>query len=538
MQKSRVLIQHESRVTVLHKSRVFLRYKSKEYFTINPIYMSSPSEKLAQSLDQLRTLQNKSGLAVVTSGQLSRTHLERLVKNGFLQEVLKGWYISSRPDSLPGDTTTWYTSYWHFVVAYATVRFGGDWSLSADQSLALHTGNSLVPSQLIIRSPKANNNIVTLLHGTSLLLLRADLPDEIVMDPLYGLRLYKLPEAIVTASPGAYQGDALDIRTGLSMIKDSSDVLHYLAGKGMSTRAGRVSGAFRSIGRKSIADDIKATMKSLNYDIREEDPFEVKIELPGTASPYVSRLQLMWNNMRGQIAALFPEAPPKSSLTDYLATVEAQYKLDAYHSLSIEGYSVTEELIEKVRSGEWRPDTNQTDMEQRNALAARGYWQAFQEVKKSVQRVLEGENAGKVAEADHRNWYRQLFQPCVTAGIIKAVDLSGYRSSQVYIRGSLHTPLNPDALRDAMPELFRLLENEPHAGVRAVLGHFIFTFIHPYMDGNGRVGRFLLNVMLASGGYDWLIIPVERRKEYMAALEKASVDTDITDFTRFIISLL
>jgi hypothetical protein len=38
------------------------------------------------------------------------------------------------------------------------------------------------------------------------------------------------------------------------------------------------------------------------------------------------------------------------------------------------------------------------------------------------------------------------------------------------------------------------------AGVRVVLGHFIFVYIHPYMDGNGRMGRFLMNVMLAGGG--------------------------------------
>ncbi len=62
-------------------------------------------------------------------------------------------------------------------------------------------------------------------------------------------------------------------------------------------------------------------------------------------------------------------------------------------------------------------------------------------------------------------------------------------------------PINKDAVRDAMPILFELLENEPDASVRAVLGHFIFVFIHPYMDGNGRMGRFLMNVMLASGGY-------------------------------------
>jgi Fic family protein len=54
------------------------------------------------------------------------------------------------------------------------------------------------------------------------------------------------------------------------------------------------------------------------------------------------------------------------------------------------------------------------------------------------------------------------------------------------------------------------------------------------MDGNGRMGRFLMNAMLASGGYPWTIIPVERRDEYMQALGKASVGQDIQPFAKFL----
>ena len=85
-----------------------------------------------------------------------------------------------------------------------------------------------------------------------------------------------------------------------------------------------------------------------------------------------------------------------------------------------------------------------------------------------------------------------------------------------------------------MPVFFELLALEPEASVRAVLGHFIFVYIHPYMDGNGRMGRFLMNVMLASGGYPWTVIPVQRREEYMQALEKASVGQDIEPFAKFL----
>ena len=74
----------------------------------------------------------------------------------------------------------------------------------------------------------------------------------------------------------------------------------------------------------------------------------------------------------------------------------------------------------------------------------------------------------------------------------------------------------------------------PEASVRAVLGHHIFVFIHPYIDGNGRLGRFLMNAMMAAGAYPWTVVRVSRRREYMQALEAASVRGDILPLTRFL----
>ena len=71
-----------------------------------------------------------------------------------------------------------------------------------------------------------------------------------------------------------------------------------------------------------------------------------------------------------------------------------------------------------------------------------------------------------------------------------------------------------------------------------MLGHFVLVYIHPYADGNGRMGRFLMNVMLAAGSYPWTVIPVERRDGYMAALEDASVRQDIGPFADFLARLV
>jgi hypothetical protein len=64
--------------------------------------------------------------------------------------------------------------------------------------------------------------------------------------------------------------------------------------------------------------------------------------------------------------------------------------------------------------------------------------------------LLNGENPGSVADEDHGTWYREMFGPSVTAGWLKPADLAGYRNGQVYIRRSMHVPLNREAVRDAM----------------------------------------------------------------------------------------
>lgn len=501
--------------------------------------MATPSEKLAESLGKLKELQAK-GTVAIRSTDLSRVHRERLLKAGFLQEVMKGWYIPARPDEPAGESTAWYASFWDFCSAYLHERFGVAWCLSPEQSLLQHTGNLTVPRQLLVRAPKGGNKVIELPHGTSLLDVRASMPEEGNVVAVEGLRLYALPAALVACGPAFYRQYPTEARAALAMVRDASDLLVLLLDGGHSTIAGRLSGALRNIGRARMADDIVATMRAADYTVREEDPFDSTVVLQAREpSPYVNRLRLMWEAMREQVIERFPSAPGLPEHPDaYMAHVEEIYVTDAYHSLSIEGYRVSPELIERVRSGNWDPDGDEADRLHRDALAARGYWQAYQSLLDSVVRVLGGENSGAVADEEHGNWYREMFAPSVTAGLLRPADLAGYRNDPVYIRRSMHVPPRREAVRDMMPALFDLLRQEADSSVRVVLGHFFFVYIHPYMDGNGRMGRFLMNLMLASGGYPWTVVPLEQRDTYMAALEEASVRQDIGPFADFIARLV
>ena len=214
--------------------------------------------------------------------------------------------------------------------------------------------------------------------------------------------------------------------------------------------------------------------------------------------------------------------------------VDDLYRSDAYHSLSIEGCRVTPDLIERVRSGDWSPEVRAADRQSRDALAARGYWQAFRRVRQAVEEVVSGGDPGSLVRAAHHDWYLELFQPCAVANLIVLSDLAGYRNDAVYLRGSRHVPPRWELLRDAMSTFFDLLEQETEPSVRAVLGHWLFGYVHPYPDDNGRMARFLMNVMLASGGYPWTVIRVEDRADYLAALETASVAGEIKPFARFV----
>ena len=503
--------------------------------------MTRPQEKMADSLEALKELQER-GVVAIHSADLSRTHRERLLRNGFLTGVMKGWYIPARPDGAAGESTAWFAAFWAFCAAYLNERFGTEWSLSPEQSLSLIVGNWAVPRQLRVRSPKARNRVTPLLQETSLLDVRAVLPTEGQREEKEGLRLFSVSAALIACTPRYFPQMATDARAALAMVRDASEVLALLLAGGHSAVAGRLAGAFRNIGRARLADDMLKTMRAAGFDVRENDPFSDRpaLALPARQqSPYVYRVRLMWEEMRKTVLEMFPATPgPVANVNTYMKAVEDIYVTDAYHSLSIEGYRVSPDLIERVRTGAWNPDDDKSDREHRNALAARGYWQAYQAVRESVRKVLRGDNPGEVLDAAHGDWYRELFAPSVTAGIIPAADLAGYRIDQVYIRGSRHVPPRHEAVSDLMPAFFDLLREEEEPSVRVVLGHFVFVYIHPYMDGNGRMGRFLMNVMLAGGGYPWTVLPVEKRDEYMAALEAASVEQNIRRLATFLARLV
>jgi Fic family protein len=126
--------------------------------------------------------------------------------------------------------------------------------------------------------------------------------------------------------------------------------------------------------------------------------------------------------------------------------------------------------------------------------------------------------------------------------ILKNIDNENagkYRTVNVSISGSKHQPPHFLKVQEEMDTLFQWYKSEKdhlHAVELAALFHFKFVYIHPFIDGNGRTARLLMNLILMSEGFPPSIIKAdpENRLSYYESLESASIDGELREFIKLI----
>ncbi len=496
------------------------------------------NHKIAEALENVKAIADKKGANIIQSAEVTRKDRTLLVRTKWLQEITKGWYLLTRPDLALGDSAAWHANFWDFLRIYCNKRYKNNYCLSAEISLSLQIGTTLIPKQVIIIVP-TGGTVLHLPFKTSILTYAdsKNIPKEKI--EFQGLQVMPLAYALCKITPTFFRRDSADIEIALRTIRSSADLSRLIIKHHFLRAAERIIGAYQFFDMLDQAKAIQDDLETAGEKIIPVNPFSEespKYFIGRVSSPYAARIKVMWNKYRNIIVDKFQAEPglPKNTKS-YLDKVNEMYSYDAYNSLSIEGYHVTKELIEKVRRNNWNPELNSTDATEKNALAARGYFECFQAVKDTLTKILKKKNPGKCVAEDLSTWYQQLFAPCVRANIISVADLIGYRNDRVYIRNSRHAPPPKEAVLDSMEAFFECLQEEPNAAVRAILGHYIFVYIHPYMDGNGRIARFIMNAMFASGGYPWTVVELERRKEYIHGLEHAHTEMDINLFVKFIL---
>jgi len=125
--------------------------------------------------------------------------------------------------------------------------------------------------------------------------------------------------------------------------------------------------------------------------------------------------------------------------------------------------------------------------------------------------------------------------------ILKGIDDENarrYRKEKVVISGAEHIPPNPIKISEQMEELINWYYEagqDLHSVERAAKLHTDLVKIHPFIDGNGRTARVLLNFELMKDDYPIVIIKNEDRVRYYEALDKAHITEDYNDFIKLIV---
>ena len=252
----------------------------------------------------------------------------------------------------------------------------------------------------------------------------------------------------------------------------------------------------------------------------------------GSGSPWLDEQAMRLARQETEIHAVIGtqvKALPTFPWRTLRAGAEQVKAYDAYHSTTMEGYRISREISDAIVRGDPLPDGPQNRETLQAAMAVQGYSVAFSEVLARAQRKAPVDTDLIL------DLYEALFRPSVDAGITDSAALRGWRNSSVGLRGWRYIPPNPKKIPDLIGGLERFAAKEDLSPIaRALLVHLEFVTIHPFMDGNGRLGRLLMNHVLLTAGLPWVTIRSDERVPFFKAIEQAQVDGDAVPFIRFV----
>ncbi|ECL4319639.1 TPA: Fic family protein [Campylobacter jejuni] len=125
--------------------------------------------------------------------------------------------------------------------------------------------------------------------------------------------------------------------------------------------------------------------------------------------------------------------------------------------------------------------------------------------------------------------------------ILQTIDIKNagvYRKANVVISGAKHIPPDYLSIDFEMKNFLNWYENEAqnlHPIIRASRIHIDFVRIHPFIDGNGRMSRFLMNYELVKNNYPPINIKYSSKEEYFQALEEACYYKNFEKFDTIVI---
>ena len=473
--------------------------------------------------------------------------LRVLRAEALIEETLGGWGWVLLGRERPNGAEALRHNYWPLVgVLLAEYEPAEIYRISA---VRLHSGDTTVPAELYVRH-RANRSryAVTLADDANVMLTPDENPaSESIQLEIAGIMLpVSTPERTLVSLPLSdvreHRDPVLAWLRSLVVARPALEAAY--ASNPRHVLVARLGHLAQDLGNRRLAEQIEQVLAAhhAHHVSRTDTGVGSEILVPAyvtsresTRDPGLDRLQARLAHAAEVVHAHVAETESgieRLGEDAVLGRARAAKLEDTYHSTTIEGYHITREEVQAVVEG--RPHQGRTPDEIERLMALQGYSRAFDRTLALVRNALPGDGA-TLGESLILDLHIELWGPSIDAGIVSAANLRGWRERPAFIRGSRHVPPAPTKVGRYMSQLVDQV-NDLEVGplTRAILTHWGFVHIHPFMDGNGRLARLLMNYQLAGAGLPWTTIRAEQRVAYFAALERAHIEDDLVALAEFL----
>lgn len=468
-----------------------------------------------------------------------------LKRENLIFSIRRGYFILKKPEDEPKQL--FLLLYWR-IIEMMLERYK-PWSIRAESALQLLIGNEGDQKHLLVRTGKKINKTLILPFGfrISLLFDKDFDPRTMTKIKVAGQTLYvDVPEKVLFDAVSYRRHISPDYKSFVRGTRFNSRLIEALyAKRPRPVIIQRIIEIVRKNGREDLASELQRIMKTYTYyrvsKKREARPRIVKKPEKEMVPPWVSKqeelIRAFERKLEDTVMADVRQLP-RLQLNGLIENAEEHKRYDIYHSTTLEGYRITPEEVDAVVLGKVPSEVKDKEKhieEIRNRMAILGYSEAFDFV---VEQVRKDFGKGRVSEDLVKDIYYHLFKPSADSGIIDYIDLVTYRNTPAFIRGTSYVPPAASKLVDLMESFERSINRVKNAVIKAIVAHYFFVTIHPYVDGNGRTARLLMNYLLLTSGYRWATVRAEQRKPYFDALTEGQLHEDIVPFGEFIIDLM
>ena len=185
----------------------------------------SLSTVVAEALERIKEITHSRGSDILQTSEMTRADRELLLRTHWLHEIMRGWYMLVRPDISKGDSGAWYANFWEFLRIYLTARFGDKYCLSAESSLEIHVGTTIIPRQIVVIVPRGGSKTYTLPYDTSILIYedKKNFPEQ--RENIEGLQVMPIAYALCKMPATYFQKHPENTEIALRMLKTPAELM-------------------------------------------------------------------------------------------------------------------------------------------------------------------------------------------------------------------------------------------------------------------------------------------------------------------------